>query len=152
MRSGSAIIVAFIVACGGGKPRPIGGGTVEAPVDAGPPAAGCPASWGEVPAGAACEYAGSPSMCNYDEGSCYCGVAQVCSGAAIDETALASQPTSWNCTAKPPLVRPDGCPGEMNDGLACDEAGKLCSYGSCCVTITECRDGQWRTVDQECPP
>ena len=151
-----AIAILTLAACGGGRPVPSSGGDqVAAPsIDAGPPAAGCPATWAEITsvAGQSCDHATTPSACNYDEGSCWCGAVPVCSGAARDPDELAREPLVWNCTPKPPAVRPDGCPGEMNDGLACREAGKRCSYGACCVTIMECRGGKWQTVDQECPP
>jgi predicted Ser/Thr protein kinase len=152
-----SIAILTLAACGGGRPGPSSAGGDVAPpppaIDAGPPAAGCPATWAEITSvTGGCDRATGPAVCSYDEGSCWCGVTPVCSGAARDPEEDASEPTVWNCTPKPPAVRPDGCPGEMSSGLACREKGKRCSYGDCCVTVMECRGGQWQVVDQECPP
>jgi hypothetical protein len=52
----------------------------------------------------------------------------------------------WQCEA----ARTDGCP-ETPTG-SCDEAGKQCVYGDCCVQIATCTDGAWVAGQMSCPP
>lgn len=146
------VIVGVLLGCGSSRPAPV---VVEnrAPApDAGPLAEGCPATFAEAAALGACSWEEHRNQCNYAEGSCYCGVAPVCSGAAINPEEEARQPTSWQCAAKPPAIRADGCPGEQNTGAACRDEGKSCTYGDCCVTTLQCRGGTWTYVDSQCPP
>jgi hypothetical protein len=92
-------------------------------------------------------------QCNYAEGQCYCGIQQPCSGAARSDDELAQIPTSWQCTAIPPVVRPDGCPGQMpSEGRPCSPSGRTCTYGSCCVHELSCIKGSWKMTHAECPP
>jgi hypothetical protein len=118
-----------------------------------PNAETCPATF--AAASGACEPAGP---CNYPEGACHCGwpVDQTCSGAAVDPNPPPPtepvEPMTWQCTAKPPEVRADGCPGVEPFNRRCDVEGKQCSYGSCCVRVMTCKDGAWRETAAECPP
>jgi hypothetical protein len=111
----------------------------------------CPPAFNQ--AGGDCDPAAHPSQCNYAEGSCYCGIQMPCSGAMRSDEELAAMPSSWQCTAKPPVVRPDGCPGEMpSEGRACSPSGRKCSYGSCCFHELSCVKGEWKMTGGGCPP
>lgn len=145
-----AVILGLLVACGSSQPTPVVVENAAPAPDAGPLAAGCPATFGE--AQGACDWQEHRNQCNYAEGSCYCGVTPVCSGVAMNPEDEASRPTYWQCAATPPAVRADGCPGVLNTGAACRDAGKRCTYGDCCVTVVECRGGTWAHVDSQCPP
>ncbi|MBZ0236131.1 MAG: hypothetical protein K8M05_27640 [Deltaproteobacteria bacterium] len=110
----------------------------------------CPPSFAQM--GGTCDPATHPGTCTYPEGSCYCGVTMPCSGAAISDE-IAAWPSSWQCTVKPPVVRPDGCPGtQPNDGASCSPSGRTCVYGSCCVWRMTCEKGRWKSAGGECPP
>lgn len=161
MGSGRPWLVLFAVlalaSCSGARARdeaqgggPTGGGI---PADAAPLAAGCPASWAEMPAGGSCTWETSRTPCSYPEGSCWCGAAPRCSGAAINEEELAKEPSQWNCTPVPPAIREDGCPGvQPSADSACAEESKRCVYGSCCVHFVQCQNGKWKDTGGECPP
>lgn len=139
-----------LLACGSSPPpAPI----VERRPDPPPPPnlATCPAAFAQ--AGGDCDPAAHPGTCSYAEGSCYCGATMPCSGAMRSDEELAAMPSSWQCTAKPPLVRPDGCPGtQPNEGSACSPIGRTCTYGSCCVHRMSCTKGRWTYAGGECPP
>jgi hypothetical protein len=143
-----ALILA-LAACGSSTPAPREQHTVEnrATDDAGAPplAEGCPATFGG--GGGACT---SGLQCGYPEGSCYCGVPSWCGGMAPPEDYY-QQPPSWQCTANPPAVRADGCPGVAPQG-ACAQNGQQCSYGDCCVQSYQCINGQWQAGQAMCPP
>ena len=151
----NALVAVALAGCSGARAHdesqgggPSGGGI---PADAAPLAAGCPPTWAAMPAGGACDRAASQSPCNYPEGSCWCGAAPRCSGAAIDPEEMAKEPTMWNCTPVPPKIRPDGCPGSSPNG-ACSEEGKRCVYGDCCVETVQCQGGKWVSGAAQCPP
>jgi hypothetical protein len=142
-----------LVACGTHTRAPVANRVevANAAPDAGvaPVPEGCPASFDVAVKTGACT-AGAPS-CSYPEGSCYCGPTPVCSGMMRPADELDKEPVYWQCTAKPPLVRADGCPGSEPSG-ACSDEGKQCSYGSCCVTQVVCKGGQWQVGMAACPP
>jgi len=144
----SIALVFLIAACG---PRTPPRALAAAPIDAAPaplPVA-CPASYAAASVAGACDPSTAPS-CTYPEGTCGCMTPPRCSGMPPrpDEPPA---PTSWTCVAKPPEVRPDGCPGVEPRG-ACEHDGQSCMYGSCCVTKLTCTDGQWQAGLAECPP
>jgi hypothetical protein len=143
------LVMLALAACGSSTPS---SSKVATPApDAGPPpplAEGCPATWAEITSQSACDL---QSGCDYPEGSCWCGVAMPCSGAARDPEEFADVPSSWQCTAVPPAFRDDGCPGSQPTG-ACGQNGQRCTYGSCCVTEYVCERGQWKMGNAECPP
>jgi hypothetical protein len=146
------VVLVFLAACGSKTPPP--GAVGNATPDAGPmppPAAGCPASWGEIGGGGDCDATVVTSQCNYPEGSCWCGHATPCTGVQLPDDYFTGQPTSWQCNAVPPAVREDGCPGIQPSG-ACSDDGKQCTYGSCCVTQVACQGGQWVVGMASCPP
>lgn len=141
--------VVAVVACSSTAPAPQ---VVPPPPPPPPPpnASSCPASFST--AGGACTPDPTANAtCNYAEGSCYCGITPVCSGAARDPDEELREPTFWQCTAKPPLVRADGCPGSEPSGR-CTQNGKKCTYGSCCVSHYSCTSGTWQMTGGECPP
>jgi hypothetical protein len=142
-----ALILA-LAACGSSTPPAQPQHTVEnRAIDAGPTplAEGCPATFGS---GGPCDQSGV--HCGYPEGTCYCGVPSWCGGMAPPEDYY-QQPPSWQCTASPPAIRADGCPGATPQG-ACAKEGQQCTYGDCCVQSYECRNGQWLAGETQCPP
>lgn len=150
MRCGALAIV-LLAACGSTTPPP--GAIGNAAPDAGPRlipplAAGCPAAFAE--ATGSCDWNVSPSNCQWAEGQCHCGVAQVCSGAVRDPAESENEPTTWQCASWPPAVRDDGCPGEI--GGRCGDEGKQCVYGDCCVATYTCVGGEWQQTAADCPP
>jgi hypothetical protein len=87
----------------------------------------------------------------YAEGWCYCGVEQPCTGVDLGDDWAKDIPTTWQCTALPPDVREDGCPGVEPSGACWTEAQK-CSYGSCCFQELTCLNGAWEITGGGCPP
>lgn len=169
MRGLLIVVAVSLVACGGSRSRQSNiqrgpdhssgggsGGDTSPQPDAGVAFTAsnplsCPTAFAE--AGGTCDPAKQPGTCTYPEGSCYCGVTMPCSGAAISDEEIASWPSSWQCTANPPLVRADGCPGtQPNEGAACSPSGRVCSYGSCCFWQLTCVKGTWKTTGGGCPP
>jgi hypothetical protein len=142
-----AIVAVLLVACGHRAPPPQRIEIGNVAPDAGPAtlAEGCPPTFGA--AGGACT---TGTSCAYPEGSCYCGAPSYCGGAAPPPDYY-DRPSSWQCSATPPAVRADGCPGTEPQG-ACGDEGKSCVYGSCCVTPYTCTGGQWVQGMGECPP
>ncbi len=146
-------IVAIAAACGGRTPprqQAVVLGNVAPDGGARGLAASCPATF------AAAEAATTPCDrakvgCDYPEGSCYCGDPAYCGGAAPPPPPPVPPPAHWQCTAKPPAVRADGCPGTEPSG-ACTDEGKSCQYGDCCVSVDVCRGGQWQAGPAACPP
>ncbi len=111
----------------------------------------CPGAYAELRG--SCDPTLSRQACSYPEGSCYCGVDVPCSGAEIDPAIIAAQPATWQCTATPPAIRGDGCPGAgQSDRMPCAAEGKVCSWGSCCFTQMTCKGGAWTTTGGGCPP
>ena len=150
MRIALALVV--LAACGSKTPPPQQTVGNTGPDAAPPPlAAGCPATFAEIPAGASCDVATYPSQCNYPDGSCWCGAATPCSGVELSPDDYAAIPSSWQCTATPPAIRADGCPGSPPSG-ACGQPGQSCTYGDCCVQEYHCDHGQWTMGNGECPP
>ncbi|HUQ06786.1 MAG TPA: hypothetical protein VM261_29990 [Kofleriaceae bacterium] len=152
---GILLVAAFLIACSGacsGASPPPASSTAPPPPPPPPPnGEHCPAAFAQ--AGGDCDPAAHPGTCAYAEGSCYCGATIPCSGAARSDEELAAMPSSWQCTAVPPRVRPDGCPGmEPNAGTACSPSGRTCTYGSCCVRHFRCEKGRWKDAGGECPP
>lgn len=145
------VILGLCAACGSSQPPagPIGNAAPDAgPRELPPLDESCPEAY---PVGTgACDGTVADRNCQYDEGQCYCGVAQTCSGVEIDPEEIRRQPTSWQCTPWPPAVRADGCPGTA--GGACTNETFECSYGDCCVSSYRCLDGEWTQVRSICPP
>ncbi|MCB9572595.1 MAG: hypothetical protein H6709_10960 [Kofleriaceae bacterium] len=152
------IAAATVSGCGSARPGPTGtgtgtgtgagaGGEVSPELDLPPLAEGCPATWAEAVAGATCER----GSCRYPEGDCGCGVPQVCSGAEMDPSLIEAVPPTWQCRARPPAIRADGCPGVAPSG-ACDHDGQACGYGDCCTVQVTCQGGQWVSSPPMCPP
>jgi hypothetical protein len=141
-------------ACGPApQPAPPVARLADAPPPPPPPPNGdtCPTSFST--ADGECSGAQVTGTCSYPEGTCYCGVEPRCSGAVMNPDDLGVQPTTWICTAKPPRVRPDGCPGTApSPSDACSPSGKQCTYGSCCVSTYTCKGGTWKETAAECPP
>lgn len=116
-------------------------------VDSGPDARDprCPSSWSEATSGSHDDLCPTIS-CEYPEGTCTCPA--YCGGPAPGPD---WKPT-WTCTPKPP-PRTDGCPdAELTDGASCTTAGKVCSYGSCCMYQYQCTGGHWKKSGPICPP
>ena len=106
----------------------------------------CPATWSAASTGSHDDLCPEMLACNYAEGSCTCPA--YCGGPPPGPD---WKPT-WTCTPKPP-PRMDGCPeAELIDGATCTTAGKVCSYGSCCMNQYECVSGTWRKSGPICPP
>lgn len=103
----------------------------------------CPVSFAAAETGDHNALCADKISCEYPEGSCSCPA--YCGGPPPGPD---WEPT-WSCTKK----RTDGCPDEeLTAGSACSVAGKVCSYGSCCVTQYECTGGTWRKSGPICPP
>jgi hypothetical protein len=147
---GALLFLVLLAACGP-KTAPSKAVVSNVPVDGGAGAnpATCPESWGE--ANGACDPAVATVGCTFPEGSCYCGVTPVCSGMRRPDDWYDNQPKSWQCTANPPEVRADGCPGTEPSG-ACASEGLVCNYGDCCFQQLTCQSGQWTTTGGGCPP
>jgi len=106
----------------------------------------CPSSWAAAQTGSHDDLCPAMISCNYAEGSCACPA--YCGGVPPGPD---WKPT-WTCTPKPP-PRTDGCPdAELTDDAVCGAAGKVCSYGSCCMNQYECISGHWRKSGPICPP
>jgi len=105
----------------------------------------CPSSWTAATTGSHDDLC--PTIaCTYPEGSCTCP--GYCGGPPPGPD---WKPT-WTCTPKPP-PRTDGCPdAELTDGASCSTAGKVCSYGSCCMYQYECISSHWKKSGPICPP
>jgi hypothetical protein len=148
---GILLVALVLVACGSSSP-PVPTKTQRPPDPPPPPnPATCPAAMSQM--GGECDPAQYPGTCHYAEGSCYCGATIPCSGAVRSDEELAAMPSSWQCTVKPPEVRPDGCPGHQpRAGTGCSPSGRTCTYGSCCVHHMTCAKGRWEDAGGECPP
>jgi hypothetical protein len=113
---------------------------------------GCPATMKE--ATGYCVEEGAkyvPTVCQYPEGSCRCGPPEHCGGMAPEPVPM--QEYTWQCSTPPPDVLPDGCPGSVPPGgTPCDDEGKVCWTGKCCVQKLECVNGQWQVGAPLCPP
>ena len=150
------VLTALALAACSAAPRTSGGGGAGLP-DAGatamaadaaavalaPNASDCPAAY--PGGGGACT---GRSMCNYVEGSCYCGQPPWCGGAAPPQD-YDRQGGTWQCT---PTVRADGCPGQRPLQGACAPEGKVCDYTCSCVAKSTCRGGVWVNSDGPCMP
>jgi hypothetical protein len=126
------------------------GSTDTAAIDDGDP---CPPTFEEAKGAPCCEEGEAPpaDTCTYTQGECYCGPPPTCSGA--EEPPLPPQMWLWVCTAYPPEVRPDGCPGQPPlAGGSCEEQGKVCSYGECATSSYTCIDGEWVFEPPSNPP
>lgn len=110
-------------------------------------APGCPATFAAATGG--CDPA--VGSCAYAEGSCWCGVAQPCTGVDLGDEWDDDIPPTWQCTATPPDIRDDGCPGIQPSG-ACWQDAQVCSYGDCCFSELTCRNGAWEITGGGCPP
>lgn len=119
---------------------------IDSGVDSGVDAARdprCPASWALAQSGSHDDLCAESIACNYPEGSCTCPA--YCGGPPPGP----DWKPSWSCTPK----RTDGCPeAELTEGSACSVSGKVCSYGSCCMTQYECVAGKWNKSGPICPP
>jgi hypothetical protein len=92
---------------------------------------GCPASYAEVAAGAACSSGGGPGFgeCWYPDGQCDCNL----------DLTLHSR--TWSC-----VPQPAACPASPpRIGAPCGAAGIACNYFSCQLAgiQVECQDGVW---------
>jgi hypothetical protein len=147
----SVYALVLVAACGS-RTTPSAGAPPDAePRVLAPRGDACPETY--AAATGPCDPASATSSCQYDDGQCTCGQAPVCRGAIPpppdpDEP---PPPTSWQCSAWPPAVRDDGCPGVAPQG-ACRGDGKRCSYGACCVATYVCARGAWAYDGSECPP
>ncbi len=121
-------IAALIAACGA-QPAPRAS---ELHVTA---ATGCPASYAQ--ATGPCDGTNTVTTCGYQEGTCTCE--------------LTGEQAEWHCTAPPPAVRADGCPGRPPAG-ACSHDGQQCSYGETCAVQYACVSGSWQRLREDCPP
>ena len=105
--------------------------------------ASCPATYAQLQA--APSPCASSQGCAYPEG--YCSCFGRCSGIAPNPNDP-PVPASWSC--KPPQ---EGCPpGIPVSGSECDEDGRTCSYGGCCIQLVTCRSGRWNVGLLMCPP
>lgn len=145
-----ALAAVLLMACGSKTPPPPPPDPVaHAAPDAGAQApAACPATWAD--AKGACDPKVSDHYCSYPDGECWCGIEVPCSGMRRPDEWYDEQPNVWQCTATPPAVRPDGCPGAAPTG-ACTTEGQSCSYGDCCYQRYLCEKGQWVLGDGGCP-
>jgi len=149
------LVALWFAGCGCGSSTPPAARTVENRVpDAGVVANddSCPEAWDRAVGAIACDPARATRICTFDEGTCYCGIEPWCGGMAPDPEWQRNQPTTWQCSAKPPEVRADGCPGVPPEGGACAQDGQQCGYGDCCVSTYQCIGGQWRAGPASCPP
>jgi len=173
MRSLLVVALTLVTLRGCGSSTPPAPQTVEnrAPDASVPLADGCPPAWQNAVGAGACDMGVANRVCTYDEGTCYCGVEPYCSGAEPDPEWERSRPTTWQCSATPPAIRADGCPGTPPEEVAsgpidrrriggggaedtgrCARDGQRCSYGSCCVTEYVCAGGRWTRGQASCPP
>ncbi len=125
-------LLGLIAACGARAAPP----TTEQPATE----AACPHSYAQ--AKGPCEGATTVTTCGYEEGTCTCEAAGASDGPPQAE---------WHCTAPPPTVRADGCPGAPPHG-ACARDGQQCGYGDACTVQYACVDGSWRRLREDCPP
>ena len=135
-----SVLLVLLAACGSTSPPaanpPTGKQVVRSEA--------CPKAFGAT---GRCDADGT--TCGYDEGSCYCGQEPICSG--VNRSGEPTPPPVWVCTAKPPAVRADGCPGVANEGDPCNST-RECSYGDCGGYVLGCADGKWKTVRLIAPP
>ncbi len=158
-----SLLVCVLAGCGAGAPA---SGSASGSQAHGPgqdqghglraPAEECPASFDDAENMRCGVGEDRPTgTCSYPEGECTCGLRPECSGAEEPPPdPSVPQVWVWVCRRTPPEVRPDGCPGVMpTAGTACDEVGKRCWYGECCVEPVDCTAAGWSEPGMtECPP
>lgn len=158
---GLSLLACLLGACGAATPSgsPAGSGSGadgRGPDHASPAAGHCPHSIDDAESMRCGVGEDRPSdTCSYPEGECSCGRRPVCSGAEEEPIENPGPEVFvWVCRRTPPDVRPDGCPGVMPAaGAACDEVGKRCWYGECCVDPVDCTADGWSEPGMtECPP
>lgn len=150
-----ALVLGTLLGCGGAQPSASEPAAAEAPVASsagvgasadeastgetsageGAPHPSCPARYGDP--GPACGGSRTSPVCEYPEGTCFCGSPRSCSGAVQPPG-----PPHWVCHERERECPPLGSPCR---------AGEVCAP-YCCGVGAVCLDGFWAAQAFPCPP